>query len=77
MHSQRSSEDDGLLEPGEDYELENLTNGKRKFYKDKEADDDPISVVRKVVPETDDPNQTTITSRCLFLGTCLCILGGM
>ena len=66
--------DDGLLEPGDDYELEDLSKPKKRIYED--DPDSPAAIVRKVVAETDDPTMTTLTFRVILLGTMLCILGG-
>ncbi|GAA5888097.1 hypothetical protein JCM16303_001503 [Sporobolomyces ruberrimus] len=37
--------------------------------------DAAIDIVKKVVPETDDPSLPTLTLRVLILGTALCVLG--
>ncbi|GJN90368.1 hypothetical protein Rhopal_003379-T1 [Rhodotorula paludigena] len=44
------------------------------LYKEEDLDS-AISIVRKVVPESDDPSLPALTARVLILGTILCIFG--
>ena len=78
LEQPRTSIDSGT-DDVDDQHAELLRDGFRKIEAGLDIDEDlnsPAAIVRKCVPETDDPTQPSLTFRVIVLGTMLCVLGG-
>ncbi|SCZ87829.1 BZ3500_MvSof-1268-A1-R1_Chr2-3g05297 [Microbotryum saponariae] len=69
-HSQDHDDDDKVL-------ADEMDHDELPLFKDEDLDlDSAMSMVRRIVPESDDPTLPALTFRVFILGTILCILGG-
>ena len=49
--------------------------GKKHAEDEDDEDDDPMNLVSKAVPETDDPTLPALTIRVVLIGSFLCVIG--
>ncbi|MCO5589886.1 hypothetical protein L7F22_043855 [Adiantum nelumboides] len=83
LSDEEDDEDDEEL--GADAPLVGETRRQRRERRERRANteeegeksslDDPMSLIRRAVPETDDPSLPTLTFRVVFIGSFFCILG--
>ena len=68
LESERQQDDD-------DDEQAIRHGGRRGSVKEKPNADDPMELISRVVPETDDPTLPVMTIRVFIIGTFFCVLG--